>query len=230
MSIKIAREFSRFASQYGKYNLIQDQVATKLVLETASRPKRILDLGCGSGAIVKRIDWEVEYFVGVDLAEGMLAEHPKKDSVECLLGDFNDLEWLGNLASWQFEHIYSASALQWATDIDGLLTVLKTFHAPLSLGIFTCNTFKTLYETAGIPPLLRSTDSLMHSVQKIFDARLELVQYSLDFECKEDLFGYIKRSGVSGGRNVLGYRDTKRLMREYPSLTLEFEVLYIYTD
>ncbi|MBN2895406.1 MAG: methyltransferase domain-containing protein [Campylobacterales bacterium] len=228
--MKVAREFSRFASQYGRYNLIQDQVANKLVLDTVLKPKRILDLGCGSGAIVKRLDWEIECFVGIDLAEGMLAEHPKRDRVECLLGDFNDFEWLGGLASWRFEHIYSASALQWATDIDGLLALLKTFKAPLSLGIFTCNTFKTLYETAGIPPLLRSADALIQSVKEVFDARLELVQYTLAFECKQDLFGYIKCSGVSGGRNLLGYRDTKRLMREYPSLTLEFEVLFIYTD
>jgi len=38
---------------------------------------------------------------------------------------------------------------------------------------------------------------------------------------------YIKKSGVSGGRNLLTYKQTKKLMDEYPLNYLEFEVVYI---
>jgi malonyl-CoA O-methyltransferase len=40
---------------------------------------------------------------------------------------------------------------------------------------------------------------------------------------------YIKRSGVSGGRNVLGVTQMRRLMERYPLEYLEFEVLFIRT-
>jgi malonyl-CoA O-methyltransferase len=41
------------------------------------------------------------------------------------------------------------------------------------------------------------------------------------------MFKYIKQSGVSGSRKVLGYKQTKKLMREYPVNYLEFEVAFI---
>ncbi len=229
MSTKIVREFSRFASQYGQYSMIQEQVAAKLVRDTDVIPRRIIDLGCGNGAIYRQIHWPFERFLGIDLAEGMVACHPKGSGVECVHGDFNDLEWLLRLESMGFEHIYSASALQWAEDLDALFETLSLFNIPLSLGIFTCNTFKTLYATADLPPLLRSADTIMRSAQRLVGARFELVEYTLAFESKQELFGYIKRSGVSGGRNVLSYSQTKRLIQEYPHLYLEFEVLFIYT-
>ena len=53
--MKIKKEFSRFAHEYGKYNIIQNRVAKKLVDEVKDTPKRILDLGCGSGNIADKI-------------------------------------------------------------------------------------------------------------------------------------------------------------------------------
>jgi malonyl-CoA O-methyltransferase len=44
------------------------------------------------------------------------------------------------------------------------------------------------------------------------------------------MFRYIKGSGVSGSRNLLSFKDMKRLMKEYPLNYLEFEVAFIYND
>jgi malonyl-CoA O-methyltransferase len=52
------------------------------------------------------------------------------------------------------------------------------------------------------------------------------VEYELTFESVDEIFTYIKKSGVSGGRNALSYKQMKNLMKEYPSKTLEFEVLF----
>ena len=56
---------------------------------------------------------------------------------------------------------------------------------------------------------------------------MEVIRYSLSFDSVRDMFRYIKRSGVSGNRNVLTYKGTKRLMETYPLDYLEFEVLFI---
>ena len=66
-------------------------------------------------------------------------------------------------------------------------------------------------------------------LKKYFNAKFEVVQYRLEFESTRDMFRYIKKSGVSGSRKVLNYRQTKKLMNEYPVNYLEFEVVFITT-
>ena len=43
------------------------------------------------------------------------------------------------------------------------------------------------------------------------------------------MFRYIKKSGVSGARKVLSYKESKKLLNEYPVNYLEFEVVFIYS-
>jgi hypothetical protein len=52
--MKISTEFSKYAAHYGTYNIIQNQVAAKLLQNVTSKPRRILDLGCGEGALCKK--------------------------------------------------------------------------------------------------------------------------------------------------------------------------------
>ena len=67
----------------------------------------------------------------------------------------------------------------------------------------------------------------MEIADRHFDADYESVRYVLEFDSVRDMFRYIKRSGVSGGRRVLGYAQTRELMACYPIDYLEFEVLFI---
>ncbi len=227
--MKVAQEFSRYASYYGTYNVIQNRVVDKLIAGMTTHPKRILDLGCGNGAVFKAIDWSLDQFVGVDFAPGMLSEHPKDVMITCMQGDFNTPELFETLESYRFDHIISASALQWATSLEAVCEALRRFEVPLSLALFTCKTFDTLYKTAGLEPILRCSDEIETIFKRFFKPEFERVTYELEFDSKRELFRYIKRSGVSGGRNVLGYKEMKALMARYPHRTLEFEVLYIHT-
>ncbi|MBU0721621.1 methyltransferase domain-containing protein [bacterium] len=225
--MKISSEFSRYASHYGAYNVIQNQVAEKLLEKVSHRPENILDLGCGSGAICKKISWKYESFTGVDFAPGMLAIHPKSKNIECIYGDFNDKTFFENLQTHKYDFIFSASALQWAQDLNMVFKCIQEMHTPIAFAIFTANTFKTLNETASLKPLLRTVDEVYALQKKYFDADFEVVHYRLEFESTRDMFRYIKQSGVSGSRKVLDYKQTKMLMREYPLNYLEFEVVFI---
>lgn len=219
-------EFSRYAAEYGSRNVIQRLVAKQLVT-TSARPKRMLDLGCGSGTLYSLIDWDVERFVGVDFSEQMLEHHPKDSNVELLWGNFNDPFLFESLKEEQFDRIYSASALQWAEDLDRVIESLASLNTPMSLAIFTAGTFKTLHECAGVTPLLRSSDEVMAIAEKYVDAHFEVLHTTLEFDSVREMFRYIKRSGVSGGRRVLDFSQTKRLMETYPLEYLEFEVVFI---
>jgi len=225
--MRVREEFSRYASVYGESNVIQAKVAQKLLDDTPNHPKRILDLGCGSGTIFSRIEWEMERFVGVDFSSSMLAHHPSSTTTELILGDFNDPKLFEILKRETFDHIYSASALQWADDLGRVLGFLSLFNTPMSLAIFTSGTFKTLYQYAHLLPLLKSADEVIALVNTHLNARCEVLHYTLEFDSVREMFRYIKRSGVSGGRRVLTISQMKKLMVNYPLTFLEFEVLFI---
>ncbi|MEA3523704.1 MAG: methyltransferase domain-containing protein [Campylobacterota bacterium] len=226
--MKVAQEFSRYAAHYNNYNIIQNRVVKKLISDMKTKPSAILDLGCGSGAVYNEISWKLESFIGIDFAEGMLEQHPQAKNITCKHGDFNKEEFFEELKNENFDYIISASALQWSDDLDFVFKSLSFFQVPLSLAIFTCKTFETLYKTAGLKPLLRCPDAIIDNAKQYFDASYELVSYTLEFESKKELFRYIKRSGVSGNRRVLDYKQTRALMQEYPHKSLEFEVLFIH--
>jgi len=225
--MKVSTEFSKYASDYGLYNVIQDKVASKLLSYVKSKPKSILDLGCGSGAICTKIDWKYKHFVGVDFAPGMLELHPKSKKIESIYGDFNDDMLFENLGTYQFDYIVSASALQWANSLEKVFIQIKNLNAPISLAIFSSGTFKTLNATAGLQAILPSSNEIVELVKKHFNVRVEIIQYKLEFDSTRDMFRYIKKSGVSASRSVLTYKETKKLMKEYPLPYLEFEVVYI---
>jgi malonyl-CoA O-methyltransferase len=229
--MKVQNEFSKYADQYGNYNIIQDKVVQKLIADLPTLPENILDLGCGKGALFSAIEWPLNHFVGVDFAAGMLELHPKEaqnvEVVECIYGDFNDLELFEQLSYHHFDRIFSASALQWATDLEKVFSNIASLNRPLSLAIFSGSTFKTMFETADVKPLLRSSNEVIALAQCYFDVEVEVVQYKLEFDSVREMFRYIKRSGVSGNRNLLRFKEMKKLMNEYPLNYLEFEVVFI---
>jgi malonyl-CoA O-methyltransferase len=225
--MKISSEFSKYALEYNSYNIIQAKVVDKLLSLCDSKPQRILDLGCGSGALCKSIDWDYTYFAGVDFAPGMLELHPKSPKIECRNANFNDASLFDTLAEQSYEHIFSASALQWAENLEKVFQNLKGLNTSISLAIFTSGTFETLNKTANLEPLLRSSSLIKELSDRYFKADFEIVKYTLEFDSTRDMFRYIKKSGVSGSRNVLTYKQTKKLMQEYPLNYLEFEVAFI---
>lgn len=225
--MRVSSEFSKYATHYGLNNVIQEKVASKLIESISSQPKKILDLGCGSGAICRKVDWDYKHFTGVDFAPGMLELHPKSKKIESIYGDFNDVTLFDNLLTYQYDYIFSASALQWSSDLEKTFQEIVRLKAPVSLAIFSSNTFKTLNETASLEPLLKSASFIEKLQEKYFDADFELVNYKLEFESTRDMFKYIKQSGVSGSRKVLSFKQTKKLMNEYPLNYLEFEVAFI---
>ncbi|MCD4667202.1 MAG: methyltransferase domain-containing protein [Sulfurimonas sp.] len=225
--MKISSQFSKYASHYGSYNIIQESVVKKLLLDLKYKPKKILDLGCGSGSLCRAIDWEYESFTGVDFAHGMLELHPKAENIESVYGDFNDKRLFENLQTYQYDYIFSASALQWAENLEDIFKSIKLLNIPFSFAIFTSGTFETLNKTASLEPLLKSSQTIKNLVNQYFDAKFEVVKYSLEFESTREMFRYIKKSGVSGSRNLLSYKQTKKLMKEYPLNYLEFEVAFI---
>lgn len=227
--MKISSEFSKYALEYNNYNVIQNRVIEKILTIVKEKPKRILDLGCGNGSLCRAIEWDYECFNGIDFAQGMLDLHPKSSKIECIYGDFNDDALFEELLKNRYDFIFSVSALQWAEDLERVFFNIKRFNLPFALAIFTSNTFKTINKTASINSILKSSDEIYELQKNCFDAEFEIVEYKLEFESTRDMFKYIKRSGVSGARKILNYKESKELLNSYPLNYLEFEVVFIYS-
>jgi len=228
--MNIQESFSQNAHTYGRLNIIQKKVLEALMEKIDDAPARILDIGCGRGGVYKAIDWNIEQFIGMDFAPGMLALHPKNDHIILLQQDFNDPAVFKILQTKKFDRIISSSALQWATDLDATLANIASLNTPVSLSIFTSDTFKTLHETAGIPPLLRSREEVLALAKKHFNTQIDILQYTLAFPSVREMFRYMKQSGVGVGRNILGYKEMKRVMETYPLDHLEYEIVLIHQD
>lgn len=227
--MKIQREFSENAKAYDQVNVIQRKVIDRMLSLVNDTPATILDIGCGSGTLYRMATWDITSYTGVDFAKGMLERHPKGEGVTLLEADFNDPQTFAQLGKERFDRIFSASALQWAKDLNGTLERIAALEAPVSLAIFTSNTFKTLYRTAGLPPLLRSREEVTALLQKHFpDAQTELLHYTLAFPDVRAMFRYMKKSGVGAGRNLLGYKEMRALMRDYPLDHLEYEIILLH--
>jgi len=228
----VVQEFSRFAHQYEKYNMIQAEVASELVEGLSSRSYgNVVDIGCGSGSIFKNFKKQniaVESFIAMDSAQEMLDEHPSDETIIKVCTDFNEETFLCTLSNKKVDLCISSSALQWCEDLDFTFPKISEISDHLHVAIFTSGTFKTLHATAGISSPIYSNGRMQETLKKYYkDTRFTTHQYKLEFQNTREMLKYIKQSGVSGGVRRLSYKQMKHLMLKYPLDYLEFEVLFV---
>jgi malonyl-CoA O-methyltransferase len=226
MSVK--NEFSKHANSYNSYNIIQQLAAKALVRDIAITPKRILELGCGSGQIYKYIskNFDIHYYKAVDFSQSMCNLHPKDKNIEVLCHDFDDEDFLNLLQQDSYDMVISSSALQWANNLSSILKTIAHITPYFYASLFTSNTFKTIQKITQKPSPILSLQTIEKEFLNYFDATFEVINYKLEFDDKKTMFDYIKKSGVSGNAN-LSFKEAKELYKRYDLNYLEFEVVFI---
>lgn len=118
----VSKRFSRGAKAYSERASVHRRIAAELVehLPKDLQPKRILDLGCGSGFLTKALHTRFleSEIVGVDAAPEMVRfaeELQLGPRVTFAVGDARSVEIPGS-----FDLICSASALHWMRPFDTL--------------------------------------------------------------------------------------------------------------
>lgn len=228
---KAIKEFSRFAHQYNRYNMIQAEVAQTLVEQLPLEDyTAIIDIGCGSGEVYKNIErfgHSFKEYIALDSSKEMLALHPTSEKIVKLEADFNLSETYSHFQKDSKSLLLSSSALQWSKDLDFTLKHLSKTFEKTYLAIFTAGTFKTLHKIANINSPIYTHQTLKEALERYYNASFKTKTYRLEFDNVRDMFHYIKKSGVSGGEKQLSYKETKHLMQNYPLKYLEFEVLFV---
>lgn len=226
--MKSARnEFSKHAKEYNAYNIIQQIVSKALIRELSFEPKRILELGCGSGQVFKNITFPFEYYKAIDFSQAMCEEHPKEKNLEVVCLNFDSNEFSQNIENEKYDIVLSSSALQWSKDLRKIVYTISKCADTISMVLFTANTFKTIFELTGKKSPILDMDTIKKSFVGIYECEFEILNYKLEFDSKKELFDYIKNSGVGGSDSLLSFKEAKKLYKEYPHSYLEFEVVFI---
>lgn len=226
MSIK--SEFSEHANDYDGNNIIQRIVSRALVREIENNPKKILELGCGSGQVYRQIDWDIESYKAIDFSQDMCNLHPQDANLQVKCFDFDTKEFFDEIKDEKYDIVISSSAMQWSQDLAKLLEKLMATTKVFNGVLFTSNTFKSIYEITKQPKAILSLDEIKEAFDK-YNATYEVYNYKLEFGTKKELFSYIKNSGVKGEVS-LTFKDAKHLYKNYKLNYLEFEVVFIKVD
>ena len=224
MSVK--NEFSKHASQYNSYNIIQQIVAKSLVRDIENTPANILELGCGTGQIFKHISWDLNSYTAMDFSSTMCELHPKSDVVEVKCLSFDSDEFFDYLKNKKYDLVISSSALQWSKDLTKIAKSLSEITNEVNAVLFTSNTFKRIQELSNASSPILSQNEIKDAFLGSFECEFEIFNYNLEFDSKKKMFEYIKKSGVSGGK-ALDFTTAKKLYKEYDLNYLEFEVIFV---
>lgn len=148
---QMRRAFDRAAQSYDAAAELQYEIGDRL-LERMDfirlRPRRILDLGAGTGhfstALLAR--FRTAEVVALDIAPGMLAHTRARGGwlrrPRCVCADAERLPF----AADSFDFVFSNLMLQWSTDLERTFTELRRIVAPGGLLMFTTFGPDTLQE------------------------------------------------------------------------------------
>lgn len=223
----VQEEFSKHAQKYNSHNIIQQIISKALVRELSFEPKRILELGSGSGQVFKNIDFDFDYYKAIDFSKQMCEIHPKHPNlqIECL--DFDTQEFHQNIQNEKYDIVLSSSALQWSNDLAKIIQTVAKISPEIQMVLFTSNTFKTIFELTHTKSPILDLKQIKKSFDRFYKCQYEVLNYKIEFENKKELFKYIKNSGVSGDEKPLSFEKAKQLYKNYNLGYLEFEVVFI---
>jgi len=229
VKLSIKNEFSKHANEYNNHNIIQQIIAKSLVRELKFKPRRILELGCGSGQVFNHIPWPIEFYKAIDFSDEMCQLHPRNSKVEVKCFDFDSEEFFDEIKNDSYDIVLSSSALQWSKDLNKIVKNLSNITNVVNAVLFTSNTFKTIQTITNAKSPILDEKEIKEAFSNHFNCKFETILYKLEFENKKDLFNYIKKSGVSGGSNSLDFKNARKLYKEYNLNYLEFEVIFVKT-
>jgi malonyl-CoA O-methyltransferase len=254
----VRRSFERAAATYDRHSVLQGEVGRRLLdhLEGIRiEPKRILDLGCGTGASFEllRSRFAAPELVGVDIAHPMLqrarARAPwlqrllKRRLPRLVCGDAERLP----LAASSVQLIFSNLALQWcrphlvfpeaarALQNDGLFIfstfgpdTLKELRAAFAAvdGAEHVNAFIDMHDLG---------DALVHAgfADPVMEMEIITLEYSTVTEVARDLQAIGARNAMPGRpRGLAGRRRWERVAAGYEAhrrngvLPATYEVIY----
>lgn len=125
---QVAEQFSRHAPEYVAQARVQHRIAHEGLARAsqwfAGRGECIVDLGCGVGHNLAGLSAFAEHVVGVDIAQGMVANNVSAYPI--VQSDFDDLR----LPDASADYVFSSMALQWSESPQRVLSHIHRVLIP----------------------------------------------------------------------------------------------------
>lgn len=177
-----------------------------------ARPRRVLDLACGTGKVGAELARRGYRVFGVDLSEGMVRVAARESRLPAAVQDARAL----GLRAGAFDLVVSLyDSLNYLLEPEGLLAAFRDVRkalAPQGLFIFDLNTIHALSLDLFTQDNLRSNEPLIYSWQAHWDAETRI--------CTVDMWFQWRGEGETREFRELhrqrGYEDeeVQRLLRE----------------
>ncbi|HMP89955.1 MAG TPA: methyltransferase domain-containing protein [Kiritimatiellia bacterium] len=211
----VSARFSAAAQTYIGVSDLQDKVGRRVLemLPENINPMRILDAGCGPGRLMRlaRHRWPASDLVGVDIAEGMIAE-----AKAAFAGDSNTDFVVSDITNFNtdqaFDLILSSSALHWLKPFDrGLAHVagLGQKGGVMAIAIMLDGTMSELRQSreAAAPkkqalgrlPTLAELEKAARTIPDTRIRRLEQSASEYDLADAAEVLKTVHAMGVTGG-------------------------------
>ncbi|MGL4992907.1 MAG: malonyl-ACP O-methyltransferase BioC [Bacteroidales bacterium] len=220
----LARRFSKAAATYDQSALAQQEIASHLWSITSrlltDTPKRILEIGCGTGMLTRIYTKECiesnvtlnDIYDSRDFLPPIYSKFIQGDAEEVDLGDGYDL-------------ILSTSALQWFSDLSTFINKIEQSLKPG--GVFAFSTFgpynyNEMRSVTNSGLDYHTQEELMGMLDRFDVIRFEERTITHLFGSPIDILRHIKSTGVAGG---LGSSWSKgqltRFVKDYGELSNE---------
>jgi malonyl-CoA O-methyltransferase len=246
----IAVSFSRSAQHYDSVAQLQRDVGQGLLSvldDVRIAPRRVLDLGCGTGYFRAALQdrFSDAHYVGVDLAEGMIrfARDACVKPADWLVGDAEALP----LASNSVDVVFSSLAIQWCYQPQLLFAELHRVLRPGGCCVFSTLGPGTLHELRDAWSLVdnhRHVNRFLPVAQLQAASAMPGVQLALNQQSFEmhydrvaDLLRELKTlgahnmnrgrpTGLTGRRRLLNMFEAYEAYRNESGLPATYDVIY----
>jgi len=201
-------QFDRYAYSYSQNREIQDKIAAKLLSKVRIEEyEKIIDIGCGDGALFEKMQKKSGLFVAVDASPKMCDLHRRFESCTVVNNNFDDDEFASLMKErfGKFDLLLSSSAVQWSKDLDALLRNLSFLSDEFAVSIFTRGTFSSIREFLGVESFLPTLKDVERAFEGFGVREFFVERFEKEFDSPKDALRYIKTTGVSGGGNKISY-------------------------
>jgi malonyl-CoA O-methyltransferase len=182
MKISLKESFSKAAPTYDANAGFQREVAREVAGMLPENTRRVLDVGCGTGAVMEYIKEKAPSLYGCDAAKGMLRVARSRMPCRFVCADFAELPFPDS----SFDSVASSLAYQWAVDIAAAFKEARRVLKPGGAFVFSTLGRGTFHE-------------LRNSIEeaKRISGRDGLPPF-MHFPDKEELFCSLKEAGFGG--------------------------------
>lgn len=234
----IKKQFEKSLNDYDKNAIVQDLMASKMVLELSKHKKEfenILELGSGTGLATKRIIREIKYknYYANDIVE------KSKLYLQKIIPEVNFLH--GNALkikpNRKMDLIISNAMFQWFENLDKAIDILKFSLEKdgfLAFSTFAPDNFAELKNITGLSLQYKSQEEIKEIIEKLGFEILYCENFyeELNFKTPLELLAHMKKTGVNSlsektwtVKKVKDFCD--RYSKKYPKTKLTYSPIIV---